>query len=111
VYYSETPLTEAPTAAVVTEESAFRQIEFVGILEGTKKLALAEKFVDFMLSRPLQEDIPLQMFVFPSNSEAKLPEVFVKHAVVAEKPAEVSPQQIEAMRDTWIEAWTTIVLR
>ncbi|TKB10690.1 thiamine ABC transporter substrate binding subunit [Desulforhopalus sp. IMCC35007] len=111
VYYSETPLTEAPTAAVVTDESAFRQIEFVGILEGTKKPALAEKFVDFMLSRPLQEDIPLQMFVFPSNSEAKLPEIFVKHAVVADKPAEVSPQKIESMRDTWIEAWTTTVLR
>lgn len=111
VYYSEKPLTEAPTAAVVSDGSAFRQIEFVGILKGSKNIALAEKFVDFMLSVPLQEDIPLKMFVFPSNSDAQLPEVFVKHAVVAEKPAMVDPARIESMRDSWIEAWTTAVLR
>jgi len=72
---------------------------------------LAEKFVDFMLSKPLQEDIPLKMFVFPSNQEAQLPEVFTKHAVVAKKPAMVAPERIEAMRDSWIDAWTTAVLR
>ncbi|BHH82578.1 thiamine ABC transporter substrate-binding protein [Desulforhopalus sp. 52FAK] len=111
VYYSEKPLTEAPTAAVVSDGSAFRQIEFVGILKGSKNVTLAEKFVDFMLSVPLQEDIPLKMFVFPSNADAQLPEVFVKHAVVAEKPAMVDPARIESMRDSWIDAWTTAVLR
>ncbi len=111
VFYSETPITEAPTAAVVTDNSAFRQIEFIGILKGTKDVDLAEKLVDFMLARPLQEDIPMQMFVFPANQEAKLPEVFVKHATVATKPAEVSPAAIEKMRDAWIEAWTNTVLR
>ena len=64
-----------------------------------------------MLSESFQEDIPLQMFVFPANKNAKLPEVFVKHAVVAEKPAIVSPEAIEATRDKWIEAWTNAVLR
>ena len=111
VYYSEKPLKDAPTAAVVSDGSAFRQIEFVGILKGSKKVALAEKFVDFMLSKPFQEDIPLKMFVFPSNSEAQLPEVFIKHAVVAQNPATVAPERIEKMRDNWINAWTTAVLR
>ncbi len=111
VYYSETPLTEAPTAAVVTKNSAFRQIEFVGILKGTKQPELARKFVDFMLSIPFQEDIPLQMFVFPANSKAKLPEVFTKHAEIAEEPAQVSPAAIEANREQWLEAWTNAVLR
>ncbi len=111
VYYSETPVTEAPTAAVVSEGSAFRQVEFVGILQGTKKLELAQKLVDFMLSLDFQQDIPLQMFVFPANSEAVLPEVFVKHAVIADKPAVVDPVAIEKNRDKWIEAWTNTVLR
>ncbi len=111
VHYSETPLSEAPTAAVVSDDSAFRQIEFVGILKGTKKLGLAKKLVDFMLDIPFQEDIPLQMFVFPANSKAKLPEVFSKHAVVAKKPVNVSPEAIEKNRDKWNEAWTNTVLR
>jgi thiamine transport system substrate-binding protein len=111
VYYADKPLTEAPTAAVVTADNAFRQIEFVGILKGTKKVQLARKLVDFMLDTTFQEDIPLQMFVFPANPKAVLPEVFQKYAVVAEKPATVSPEDIEAKRDTWIEAWTNAVIR
>lgn len=111
VYYSEKPLTESPTAALVADNTAFRQIEFVGILKGTKQLQLAQKLVDFMLSGKFQEDIPLQMFVFPANESAQLPEVFIKHAVTAEKPVNISPSAIEANRDTWIEAWTNTVLR
>jgi thiamine transport system substrate-binding protein len=111
VYYADKPLTEAPTAAVVTADNAFRQIEFVGILKGTKKVQLARKLVDFMLDTTFQEDIPLQMFVFPANPKAVLPEVFQKYAVVAEKPATVSPEDIEAKRDRWVEAWTNTVIR
>ena len=111
IYFSENKPEEAPTAAVVTDRNAFRQIEFVGILKGTKKPELARKFVDFMLSLPFQEDIPLQMFVFPANPDAQLPELFVKHAVIAAHPAEVAPEDIEAKREQWIEAWTNAVLR
>ena len=111
VHYAKTPLTEAPTAAVVGDRTAFRQIEFIGILKGSKEPELAGKLIDFMLSLPVQEDIPLQMFVFPANAAARLPEVFLKHAVVPEKPAEIAPSEIEANRDKWLEAWTNAVLR
>jgi thiamine transport system substrate-binding protein len=111
VHYSEKPLTEAPTAAVVAPGCAFRQVEFVGILKGTKQRELAEKWIDAMLDRPFQEEIPLTMFVFPANATAQLPEVFVKYAKVAEKPVNLSPAAIAKGRETWIEAWTTTVLR
>ncbi|MBU1566119.1 MAG: thiamine ABC transporter substrate-binding protein [Proteobacteria bacterium] len=111
VHYSKTPLAEAPTAAVIGDRTSFRQIEFIGILKGSKEPELAGKLIDFMLSVPVQEDIPLQMFVFPANSGARLPEVFAKHATVAVKPAEVAPNDIEANRDKWLEAWTNTVLR
>ncbi len=111
VFFSKEPLDESPTAAVLGNHSAFRQIEFVGILKGTQKQQLAEKLVDFILSRPFQEDIPLQMFVFPANWQAKLPEVFVKHAQVAAEPAQVNPAAIEANRQQWLEDWTEAVLR
>jgi thiamine transport system substrate-binding protein len=111
VYFAKTPLTEAPTGVVLSDGSCFRQIEFVGILKGTKHLALAEKLVDFMLSKTFQEDVPLQMFVFPVNQKAGLPDVFVKYAQIPAKPAYVSPQAIDANREAWIEAWTQTVLR
>lgn len=111
VYYAEKKPDEAPTAAVITDQSAFRQIEFVGILKGTKEIELAKRFVDYMLSKPFQEDIPLQMFVFPANQQAQLPEVFVKHSTTATNPATVTPEAIEKNREAWIEAWTNVVLR
>ncbi len=106
VFYSETKLTEAPTGVVIENGSAFRQIEFAGILKGTKKLSLAQKTMDFILSPDFQEDIPLQMFVFPANQDAKLPDVFEQHAKITTTPAHVDPKLIDTKRDAWIREWT-----
>lgn len=106
VFFASTPLTESPTASVVASGMCFRQIEFVGILKNTPNQTLAQNFVDFMLSPQFQEDIPLNMFVYPANKNAKLPDVFVKYAQVAEQPAVLSYAEIAANRDAWIEAWT-----
>jgi thiamine transport system substrate-binding protein len=111
VYFAQTAITEAPTASILEPGTCFRQIEFVGILKGTHQRALAEKFIDFLLGVQFQEDMPLQMFVFPVNPEARLPEVFQKYAAVADSPAQLSPDEIAKNRDTWIKAWDETVLR
>lgn len=111
IIFAETPLEEPPTAAVVSDGSCFRQIEFVGILKGTQKRELAQAWIDFMLSPTFQEDVPLQMFVFPVNENAALDETFQKYLEVPDKPAYVSPEDIAAKREAWIEAWTEVVLR
>lgn len=108
VYFGKTDT--APTAAVLSPGTGFRQIEFAGILRGTPHRALAEKFMDFVLSRRFQEDVPLQMFVYPTNAEATLPEVFVRHARQAEKPVALDPATIDARREEWITTWTQIML-
>ena len=109
--YAETPLLEAPTASIIGEDTCFRQVEFVGILKGTKNRDLAEKFIDFMLSKEYQEDLPLQMFVFPVHPDAVLPEAFIQAAQVPESPAALDPQLISEMREAWIDAWLERVLK
>jgi thiamine transport system substrate-binding protein len=111
VIYAETPIEEPPTAAVTAENTCFRQIEFVGILRGGKNRTLAEKWVDFMLSPVFQADMPLQMFVFPVNSNAKLDETFVKFLSVPERPVKLDPADIAVNRERWIQEWTQTVLR
>ena len=111
VYFAEEPPDEAPTDVVLADGACFRQIEFIGILKGTEQRESAEKLIDFMLSKRFQEDIPLQMFVFPANQTAALPDVFVEHAEIPDKPAFVSPEDIGTNREAWIEAWTETVLR
>jgi thiamine transport system substrate-binding protein len=110
VYFAEKPLEEAPTAAVLADGACFRQIEFVGILTGTQQRELAEQLIDFMLSPSFQEDIPLQMFVFPANQQAALPEIFVKFSATPDETAYVAPEAIEQNREKWIQAWTETVL-
>jgi thiamine transport system substrate-binding protein len=111
VLYAEEPIDEPPTGAVTAPGSCFRQIEFVGILKGTENRPLAEKWIDFMLSTTFQEDVPLQMYVFPVNSNAALDPTFVEHLAVPDEPAFVSPADIAAHREEWIQDWTETVLR
>ncbi len=106
VVYAETPLDDAPTASIIGTDTCFRQVEFAGILKGTSNDKLAEKFIDFMLSVEFQNDLPLQMFVYPVNQNATLPEVFVKYSQAPSQPAVLSPEEISANRDAWIEEWT-----
>jgi thiamine transport system substrate-binding protein len=111
VYFMETPPESAPTGSITADGTCFRQIEFAGILAGTEKQAAAQQFIDFLLSKEFQEDMPLQMFVYPVNQEAELPEIFTQYASIPEKPAILDAAEIDANRETWIEEWTQSVLR
>jgi thiamine transport system substrate-binding protein len=111
VLFAEEPLDEAPTAAVTNPGTCFRQIEFVGILKGTQNRELAEKWVDFMLSPTFQEDIPLNMYVFPVNGNAVLDETFQKYLEIPEITADVTPAMIAEGRERWIRDWTETILR
>jgi thiamine transport system substrate-binding protein len=109
--FAEEELTEAPTASLVGVNMCFRQVEFVGILKGTRQRALAEQFVDFMLDKPFQEDIPMQMFVFPLNRQVQLPEAFMNSVQVPAQPAVLPMDVIESGREGWIEAWRQLMLQ
>jgi thiamine transport system substrate-binding protein len=110
VYFSNGKYTTPPTGNVLGDDSCFRQIEFAGVFKNAKHPELARKFIAFMLSTRFQEDIPTQMFVFPVNPNAKLPD-FYKFAETPQHPAQVSAEDIDAHRDEWIKAWTQTVLR
>lgn len=109
--FAEESIDAPPTAAVTGPGSCFRQIEFVGILKGTRNRALAEKWIDFMLSPEFQGDIPLQMYVFPVNPQAELDATFQQYLAIPAEPAFVSPEDIANFREQWIKDWTEMVLR
>jgi thiamine transport system substrate-binding protein len=111
VIFATTPMNDPPTGSLLFADMCFRQIEFVGILKGTRQRQMAEKFVDFMLSPAFQEDMPEQMFVYPVHPSARLPETFQKYAAVAKNPARMDPAEISKNRDAWIKAWTDVFLK
>ncbi len=103
--------TEPASVNVNVDGGVFRQIEFVGILKGTQQQQLAERWVDFMLDTQFQNDIPLQMFVYPLNKNATLPASFADFASPPENAVALDTATIEANREAWIAAWTEIMLR
>jgi thiamine transport system substrate-binding protein len=111
VFFAETPPETPPTGAIIADNTCFRQIEFAGILNGTDNLEGAQQFIDFLLSVEFQSDMPLQMFVFPVNKDAVLPEVFVEYAQIPENPVTLDQRLIDEKRDTWIQTWIENILR
>ncbi len=106
--FADPPVETPPTE--VLADSCFRQIEFAGVLAGTDHPAAAAKLIDFMLDTTFQEDVPLNMFVYPANSTAELPDAFVRFGPLVEDALTLDPAVIEANRDTWTERWNSIVL-
>ncbi|MGD9793151.1 MAG: thiamine ABC transporter substrate binding subunit [Acidimicrobiia bacterium] len=97
----------APTVSM--SEGCFHQIEFAGVLRGTKHTAQAQQFVDFLLSDQFQSDMPGTLFVYPVVSTATLPPEFDAYAKAPSKPLTVSPDDIAANREEWIDQWTGVM--
>ena len=108
VIFADPPVDSAPTGII--EDSCFRQIEFAGIVAGTPHPEAAAELIEFMLSPTFQEDIPLNMFVYPANSTASLPSEFVEYGTLVEDALIIDPVEIEANRDDWTARWTDIVM-
>ena len=111
VVFAEAELEDAPTGNLFCDACVFRQIEAVGILAGTEKREAAERFIDYMLSVEFQNDIPLNMFVYPVVEDATLPEVFTQYAAVPSEAqvASVPAETVEANLSEWLNAWTKVV--
>ncbi|MDT3681478.1 MAG: thiamine ABC transporter substrate-binding protein [Trueperaceae bacterium] len=113
VIFADEPLTESPTANLQCPGCAYRQVEGVGILRGTKHRAAAEAFVDFMLSPAVQAAIPAAMFVNPVVVGTELPREFDLYAQVGEDVvAEPLPAAtVQANQARWLRQWTAVVLQ
>lgn len=112
VFYAKTKLEQSPIANLLLPGSSFLQIEGVGILKGTKNRDLARKFVDFMISSPVQKDFPTRMWVYPVLPGIALDPVyaFAQKPTVAQT-ATLSSKTIAKNASAYIDAWTKVVVQ
>jgi thiamine transport system substrate-binding protein len=108
VIYADPQPEEAPTG--VATGTCFRQVEYAGLLKNAKNPGGGKALLDFLVSKPFQEDLPLNMFVNPVREDAELPQAFTEHGAVAEDPKTLAPEKIAANRDEWVDSWTSLVL-
>lgn len=95
-------------ASTIMESSCVGQVEYAGVLRGTRNKALAEDLIRTMLSRDWQEQLPLANFVYPVM-DVDLPEEFAKWAPPVEDPLELPGDVVAANRERWIEQWRSIM--
>ncbi len=106
VLFADPPVTVAPTAVAV--DTCFRQVEYAGVLRGTKHQREAEQLIDFLIDETFQNDLPLTQFVYPVNPNVSLPEVFTTHSARPTNVRSMPPATIAANRMTWLEEWDSI---
>ncbi|WP_432137932.1 thiamine ABC transporter substrate-binding protein [Streptomyces sp. bgisy154] len=109
VIYGDPKPATAPTG--VATGTCFRQIEFAGLLSNARNSEGGKALIDFLIGKAFQEDMPLNMFVYPVVEGAAVPAEFTRYGPAAEKPLTMAPGKIAADRDQWVKSWTSLVLK
>ena len=108
VIFADPVRDDAPTGVI--EDTCFRQVEFAGVLRGTDAPDAARQLIDFLVSARFQQELALNLFVYPTNAAVVLPQEFIDFAVVPEPSRAIDPAVIDAERSRWIDEWTELVL-
>lgn len=114
-YNSSPPFTipeggDKPTTSALLD-TCFRQIEYAGVLDGAQNADGAARFIEFLASKEFQESLPENMYVFPVNPDAELPQLWAQWAKPAPAPIEVDADTITEKRDEWLTEWSDLTTR
>ena len=110
IVYAADPKPEQPSTSVMTS-GCYRQVEYAGVLAGTANEAAAQQVVDWLLSEPVQADVPLSMFVFPAREDTSLPDVFTSFAAKVAEPLQLDAGEVSANLADWLQTWGEVMGR
>ncbi|SEA02163.1 thiamine transport system substrate-binding protein [Bowdeniella nasicola] len=100
--------TESTTAAL--PQTCYRQVEYAGVLQGSKNPEAAAKFVEFMLTPAVQEAISEVTYMHPANPEANAPEDLVNFGPLATEMTALPADEVAANAEAWLRAWQAEVI-
>ncbi|WP_329440685.1 thiamine ABC transporter substrate-binding protein [Streptomyces canus] len=109
VIYADPKPKTAPTG--VAQGTCFRQIEYAGLLSNAANAKGGKALLDFLLTTEFQQDMPLNMFVYPVVNGAQVPAEFTQYGPQAKNPETMDPAKIADNRDDWVKSWTSLVLK
>lgn len=109
VIFADPKPATAPTG--VATGTCFRQVEYAGLLSNAKNGTGGKALLDFLVGKTFQEDMPLNMFVYPVREGAQVPAEFTEFGPQAKDPETMDPAKIAEHRDQWVKSWTSLVLK
>jgi thiamine transport system substrate-binding protein len=96
---------ESQTVALLDE--CFRQIEYIGVLDGAPNKEGAKELVEFLLSESFQSTMPGLMYVYPVNPDAEIPSEWSKFGPMARSTIGQG-LDIALNRVLWQDKWSAI---
>jgi thiamine transport system substrate-binding protein len=110
LFYAKDKPTEPPTGSLSLPGGVYRQIEGVALVKGGKQPVAAEKFVDFLRSAPVQQQLQLEMWMYPAESGTQRADVmkFAPEPTAFDAPSDAD---IAAKGTQWVARWTKVVLK
>jgi thiamine transport system substrate-binding protein len=109
--YSSSPAAEVRedriSQTVPLLDECFRQIEYVGILQGASNPEGAKELVEFLLSVSFQSTMPGLMYVYPVNPDAEVPTEWAEFGPPA-KSTIGGDLDITNNRVSWQDKWSVI---
>ncbi|ALL00348.1 Thiamin ABC transporter, substrate-binding component [Pyrodictium delaneyi] len=108
----EKPSVEATVLVAGGEKIGWLQVEGAAIIKGAP-LEEAKKFVDWLLSREVQEEIPTSQWMLPASSEAGLPS-FYRYALGVDSVDKLGNKLLPGSRvagelEKWLRDWLSVM--
>lgn len=110
VFFSKTRLSDSPVATLPLPGAVFLQVEGAALVKGGQSRPLAEKFIDFLRSDAVQQDLQTRMWMYPVMPGTHPAPVFA----YAREPARhqtPSAADIQKKGAQWIKRWIQVVLK
>jgi thiamine transport system substrate-binding protein len=110
LFYAKDKPSEPPTSSLSLPGAVFRQVEGVALVKGGAHRVAAEKFIEFLRSPAVQQQMQTEMWMYPAVSGVARAEV-MKFA--PEPSAFYAPgtADIAAKSAQWVSRWTKVVLK
>ncbi|BCE00885.1 thiamine ABC transporter substrate binding subunit [Marinicellulosiphila megalodicopiae] len=89
--------------AAAFKEGHYQQVEVAAMTKNTEQPELAQAFLEFLISKPAQEIIPVTNWMMPVRSDVTLPAIFDE--VIEVSPILLEPKTVKANRQAWINNW------
>jgi thiamine transport system substrate-binding protein len=111
VFFADPQPAESPTGNLFLPGGSTEQVEFVGILAGAKNLSWPGSGSTSCWARRSRPTSPADVGLPGAHRHGRCRMCSRKHAQEPTEIVQLTPEQIEAGREGWLNAWTDTVLR
>ena len=110
LFYAKDKPSVPPTGSLTLAGGVYRQVEGVALVKGGGQRATAEKFIEFLRSPAVQQQMQTEMWMYPAVAGTARAEVmkFAPEPTAFDAPSDAD---VAAKGTDWVARWTKVVLK